>query len=189
MNYQTGAIMAMASYPTFDNRWFSADVREREVRPDLPDHGADGSPLDPDKAALMNRAIQGQYNVGSTFKPFMAYAALATGRLSGATIFNDQGTYKLSNASIKEDAAPPGVRCVFRNSTCPPDNTPCRYGPVNVESALAVSSDAFFYQLGEEFYLTPGTPAAGPGAPVRVRQPRPASTCRTSSPAGSRRTS
>ena len=157
MNNQTGAIMAMASYPTFDNRWFSADVPEEKFAQIFPTTEADGSPLDPDKAALTNRAIQGQYNVGSTFKPFTAYAALATGRLSGATIFNDQGTYQLSNASIKEDRCAAGVRCVFRNSTCPPDNTPCRYGSVNVESALAVSSDAFFYHLGEEFFLTPGT--------------------------------
>ena len=50
-----------------------------------------------------------------------------------------------------------GVRCVFRNSTCPPVGEPCRYGTVNVTTALAVSSDTFFYKLGEEFYNTPGT--------------------------------
>ena len=96
MNNQTGAIMAMASYPTFDNRWFSADVPTEKFAQLFPTTEPDGSPLDPDKAALTNRAIQGQYNVGSTFKPFTAYAALATGQLAANTIYNDQGTYQLS---------------------------------------------------------------------------------------------
>jgi penicillin-binding protein 2 len=153
----TGAVMAMASYPTFDNRWFGADVPPDKFAELFPTKAPDGGKLNPDLAGLTNRAIQGQYNVGSTFKPFTAYAALATGRLAANTIFNDEGTYELNNDSIKKDRCAEGVRCVFRNSTCPPDNTPCKYGPVNVTSALAVSSDAFFYHLGEEFYQTPGT--------------------------------
>jgi penicillin-binding protein 2 len=152
----TGAVMAMASYPTFDNRWFTADVPSDKFAKLFPTKEANGDPLDPDKAALTNRAIQGQYNVGSTFKVFTAYAALATGKLAANTIYNDQGTYELSNDSVKRDICASGVRCVFRNSTCPPDNTPCKYGAVNVQNALAVSSDSFFYHLGEEFFLTPG---------------------------------
>jgi penicillin-binding protein 2 len=45
------------------------------------------------------------------------------------------------------------VRCEFRNSWCDFLNGPCRYGTINAMQALAVSSDAFFYKLGEEFYL------------------------------------
>jgi len=157
LDNSTGAVMAMASYPTFDNRWFTADVPPEKFAELFPTTGPDGKALNPDLAALTNRAIQGQYNVGSTFKVFTAYAALATGRLAANTVYNDQGTYELSNDSVKTDVCASGVRCVFRNSTCPPDNTPCKYGPVNVQSALAVSSDAFFYHLGEEFFLTPGT--------------------------------
>jgi penicillin-binding protein 2 len=92
--------------------------------------------------------------MGSSFKPFTAYAALATGRLGPSSTYNDQGTYKLQ--SIPDDRCG-RVRCEFRNSTCPPAGKPCVYGTVNVTTALAVSSDAFFYKLGEEFYLTPGT--------------------------------
>ena len=78
-----------------------------------------------------------------------------------------------------------GVRCEFRNSTCPPVGEPCRYGTVNVDDALAVSSDTFFYKLGEEFYNTPGTQLqddvrlfgfgadTGHRPAVRVRRPRP----------------
>jgi penicillin-binding protein 2 len=158
LDNQTGAVLAMASYPTFDNRWFTADVPPDKFAKLFPTKEADGSPLSPDKAALTNRAIQGQYNVGSTFKVFTAYAALATGKLAANTVYDDQGTYTLGPDSVDEQKCASGtVRCVYRNSTCPPDNTPCRYGRVNVTNALAVSSDAFFYHLGEEFFLTPGT--------------------------------
>ncbi len=158
MDNSTGQILAMASYPTFDNRWFSANVGSDKFNEIFPTANPDGSRLDPDRAPLANRAIQGQYNMGSTFKVFTAYAALATGRLGPNSTYTDQGTYQLSAASVSPDKCASGtVRCIFRNSTCPVDNGPCRYGTVNVTSALAVSSDAFFYKLGEEFYLTPGT--------------------------------
>ena len=146
----------MASYPTFDNRWFNSGVGAAKFDQIFPTEAPDGGQLDPDLSALTNRAIQGQYNMGSSFKPFTAYAALATGRLGPTTTYNDQGTYKLT--SIADDVCAEGVRCVFRNSTCPvPLGEPCRYGTVNVTTALAVSSDTFFYKLGEEFYNTPGT--------------------------------
>ena len=67
---------------------------------------------------LTNRAIQGQYNIGSTFKPFVAYAALATGRLSPTTTYNDQRR-RTSCESIEDDVCARGVRCEFRNSFCP----------------------------------------------------------------------
>ena len=41
------------------------------------------------------------------------------------------------------------MRCEFKNATCAGTQAPCRYGWVNVEDALAVSSDAFFYRVGE----------------------------------------
>ena len=93
--------------------------------------------------------------MGSSFKPFTAYAALATGRLGPESTYNDQGTYKL--ALDRRRRVRQGVRCEFRNSTCPPVGKPCVYGTVNVTTALAVSSDTFFYKLGEDFYNTPGT--------------------------------
>ena len=91
--------------------------RRREVRRALPDR-VRRTPIDPDDAVLTNRAIQGQYNMGSTFKPFTAYAALATGLLGPDTTYNDQGTYKLRRRSRPTSCAR-GVRCEFRNSTCP----------------------------------------------------------------------
>lgn len=158
MNYQTGQIMAMASYPTFDNRWFSVGVDSAKFEEIFPTKGPDGvSKPDPDRAALANRAIQGQYNMGSTFKVFTAYAALATGRLSPGTTYNDEGTYTLQSITQRDKCATGAIRCVFRNSWCDVFNGPCKYGVINVMQSLAVSSDAFYYKLGEDFYNTPGT--------------------------------
>ena len=42
------------------------------------------------------------------------------------------------------------VRCVYKNAICSGTQRPCRYGPVNVVDALAVSSDSFFYRIGED---------------------------------------
>ena len=59
------------------------------------------------------------------------------------------------------------MRCEYKNATCAGTQAPCRYGWVNVEDALAVSSDAFFYRVGELIMERNG------GKPVlqeRVRQ-------------------
>ncbi len=45
------------------------------------------------------------------------------------------------------------VRCVFKNATCSGTGRPCVYGAVDVETALAVSSDAFFYRIGEQIMV------------------------------------
>lgn len=143
MNQETGQIAAMASYPTFDNRWFGADVSPEKFAELFP------TEEDPDEAVLTNRAVQGQYNMGSTYKLATAYAALNSGLISSETYYNDTGTYRLQRVD-------PGLcaqtRCEFSNAFCAHSNGPCVYGSVNVLMALAVSSDTFFYKLGEDFY-------------------------------------
>jgi penicillin-binding protein 2 len=147
MDYTTGDVLAMASYPGFDNRWFEAGISG--------DKFAEVFPIteDPDKSILVNRAVQGRYNLGSTFKPFTAYAALSTGLLAPGDYYLDRGTYTLSNESVSSDKCVSGlVKCEYKNATCG-NGLPCRYGGVNVESALAVSSDTFFYRVGEQIML------------------------------------
>jgi len=146
-NYQNGQIVALASYPTFDNRWFEADLGGGKFDELFPSVDANGDPIDPDESILVNRAIQGRYNLGSTFKPFVAFAALDTGLMDTNERYLDQGTYKME--SVPADKCASGeIRCVYRNATCP-FGLPCVYGSVDVETALAVSSDAFFYRIGE----------------------------------------
>ncbi len=149
MNHDTGEVLAMASYPNFDNRWFNAGITSEKFNQLFPKTD------DPDMSILVNRAISGRYNLGSTFKPFVAYAALNTGQLPGGVEYTlrDQGTYKLS--SIPEERCQLNVKCVFKNATCG-NGAPCKYGRVNVVDALAVSSDVFFYKIGEEIFSQRG---------------------------------
>ena len=142
MDHETGQVIAMASYPNFDNRWFNAGISGAKFKQLFPNDKAH-----PDKSILVNRAIQGQYNLGSTFKPFVAYAAMITGIITPIEIYVDKGSYKLE--TIDRSICNTGVRCEYFNATNPNTGRPSSYGPVSVESALAISSDAFFYRLGE----------------------------------------
>ncbi|MFM9084963.1 MAG: penicillin-binding transpeptidase domain-containing protein [Acidimicrobiia bacterium] len=150
LNHRTGEVVAMASYPRFDPRWFGGGVSRERFGLVFP------RTEDPDLSILVNRAVSGRYNVGSSLKPFVAYAALNTGQLPGGAsyVFDDRGTYKLE--SIPEDRCQQGVKCVFRNSVCRATGAPCRYGRVDVEAALAVSSDTFFYKIGEQILTERG---------------------------------
>jgi penicillin-binding protein 2 len=151
-NYETGLVHAMASYPNYDNRWFNAGITGEKFASLFPTP-KEGEKADPDKSALTNRAVQGQYNMGSAFKPFTAYAALHAGLIGPNTFYDDTGEFKF--ASIDDSDCALGVKCILRNAICG-NGKPCVYGNVNVTLALAVSSDAFFYDIGERFYITPG---------------------------------
>jgi penicillin-binding protein 2 len=164
MNNATGQVIAMASYPTFDNRWFVTRIsgdkfnelfRRPLVRDGVVVTNSDGTPRDdPDQAALTNRAIQGQYNLGSTFKPFVGWAAFEAGLIDGNSTYDDDGVYEAQG--IEEDICATGIKCAWRNSTCG-NGLPCVYGRIDLAGALAVSSDGFFYWLGERFFELPGT--------------------------------
>lgn len=145
MNYDTGAVAAMASYPSFDNRWFEAGISGDKFQQLFP------QTEDPDQSILVNRAIQGRYNLGSTFKLFTAYAGLTSGLLQADEIYEDQGTYTLSEGAVSDPTACESglVKCVFKNAICSFNGLPCVYGEVTVEDALAVSSDTFFYRIGD----------------------------------------
>ena len=145
-----GQIIAMASYPRFDNRWMGAISGDKfdqlfgvKIDPNT------GKP-DPDKSVLVNRAVQGRYNLGSSIKPFVAWSAMHSGVIGPNEIYVDKGVYKLE--SIADDVCATGVRCEFKNATNVRTQRSSAYGPIAVADALAVSSDAFFYRLGEKFW-------------------------------------
>ncbi len=152
MDYSNGQVLAIASYPTFDNRWFNASVSGQKFAEIFPRTD------DPDKSILVNRAVQGQYNLGSSFKPFVAYAALISGQLPGGIEYRyeDEGVYQLTETRGREDQTCARVKCFYRNALCAGTNKPCVYGSVNVEDALAVSVDTFFYKIGEEIFIERG---------------------------------
>ncbi len=149
-DHERGEIKAMASYPRFDARWFTIGITSDTFARLFP------RTEDPDQSILVNRAVSGRYNLGSSFKPFVAYAALNAGQLPDGVkyTFDDRGTYKLQ--SIPQERCDQGVKCVFRNAICRATGSPCRYGTVNVETALAVSSDTFFYKIGEQILTERG---------------------------------
>lgn len=156
MDHSTGQVLAMASYPTYDNRWFGVDISGDKFD-QLFRHiieGSDPPRDDPDQASLTNRAIQGAYNLGSTFKPFVAYAGMMSNLIDTNSTYDDDGVYEAQ--SIDEEICATGIKCSWRNSVCG-NGFPCRYGWIDPSSALAVSSDGFFYWLGERFFLVPGT--------------------------------
>lgn len=73
----TGAILAMANYPSYDNNWFVAPSSDREAQEAIEQMFADTN------SPGLNRATQGLYPVGSTFKPVSAIAAMETKSISG----------------------------------------------------------------------------------------------------------
>jgi penicillin-binding protein 2 len=144
-NYLTGEIIAMATYPTFDNRWFETRISEEKFARLFPTKDRERSPL-------TNRVTQGRYNVGSTFKPFTAYAALHSGQLPGGARYEytDTGTYTIPDCQD-------GQKCTYRNAFNYVLNGPTVYGEgIDVEEALTVSVDTMFYKIGAEMFLERG---------------------------------
>ncbi len=133
LDAQTGAVLAMASYPTYSlNEWVGG-ISEAQYQALLAPCQAGpnaGCPLD-------NNAIQGLYTPGSTFKLNTATAALNDGLITPQTLINDPGSFTVPNCQ---------GQCTFNDA----DNG--SQGPINVTTALTVSSDVFFYNLGYDFY-------------------------------------
>lgn len=115
----TGQVLAIASYPTYDLTTFNEDYDRLST--------AEVSPL-------LNRAINGLYAPGSTFKPGVAVAALDAGVITTSTIINTTGRY-----TYFKDYQP---RCWYYVSTGH------SHGAINVHEALRVSCNCFFYEVG-----------------------------------------
>ena len=153
-DYSTGQIMAMASYPTFDNRWQEAGISSEKYKSLFPETD------DPDKSILVNRAIQGQYNMGSSIKPFVAIAAIDAGIITPTSGYNDQGIYTLESidpkilpAQRRHGPLPVQERHVTRHRQAGGLRRRCRSS-----RRWPCRSDAFFYRIGEKFYLADTTP-------------------------------
>ena len=137
MNPQTGAILAAASSPTYNPSLFSGSVTQRELND--AGLGSAQSALDHNYPAL-NRAFDGQYPPGSTFKPLTAIAALQEGIVDPYALVPCTGTYV-----APEDRS----HHVWHNW----DLNVNQWIPLT--TALAISCDTYFYRLGNSFYLLP----------------------------------
>ena len=79
IDVNTGEILAMASYPTYNIATFNNDYAELYANPDKP---------------MWNRAVSGQYAPGSTYKVLTAIAALESGAVKANENIRDEGVYK-----------------------------------------------------------------------------------------------
>ena len=160
LDAQSGEVLAMASNPSYDPSEFVGGIGAYRFA-ELTNPSA--------HFPLLNRAIQSVYAPGSTFKPVTTYAALRTGLLDPAEEYNDRGYYVL------EECEAQGAGCEFQNAGR------AAYGKVDLHRALVVSSDTYFYRLGEKFSNaqttlgpTPMQDAArdfGLGAPTGIQLP------------------
>jgi penicillin-binding protein 2 len=124
MNPRTGAVYALASYPRFDQA--KAATNPEYLRALL-------NPNDP-RHLLVNRATQGMYPTGSTFKPIVAEAALASGLLGPYSTLPCTSSYTVGNH-------------VFHNVEAGVNAS------LTLPEALSISCDTWFYRLGSQFYF------------------------------------
>lgn len=118
---RNGEILAFVSKPTFDPNLF-VDGIDHESWKEL------NESID---KPLLNRALRGTYPPGSTFKPFMAMAALNTGKRSASTVVMDGGTFTFGNH-------------VFRS------HGDTGLGPVDLHRSIVKSSNVYYYTLANE---------------------------------------
>jgi penicillin-binding protein 2 len=118
----TGAIKAIVSYPSFDQK------RAAEK----PNYYAQLSKLT-HATPLLNRAIGGAYPTGSTFKPIIAEAALSAGIITPGTPLSCTGAFALGDTIFHN--VDPGVNA-----------------SMTLPTALEVSCDTWFYRLGDLVY-------------------------------------
>jgi penicillin-binding protein 2 len=117
----TGDVLAFVSMPNFDPNLFVDGIDPKNW---------DELNNDPDKP-LLNRALRGTYPIGSTYKPFLALAALETGKRRADTVIHDGGTFLFGNR-------------VFRDSNKVP------LGAVDMHRSIVKSSDVYYYQLAND---------------------------------------
>jgi len=117
----SGGVLAFVSKPGFDPNLFVDGIdpqswSELNNSPDRP---------------LTNRAIAGVYPPGSTFKPFMAMAALELGKRTPRSAISDPGYFEFGGRRFR-------------------DSKPGGHGYVDLYKSIVVSSDTFYYQLAND---------------------------------------
>jgi len=119
LDVNSGAVLALVSTPAFDPNVFARGVKAEEWRALIKDQ------LRP----LNNRATQGQYPPGSTFKIIMTIAGLEEGVIQPENHISDPGFYFFGNRQFR-------------------DWKKGGHGAVNLHRAIVESCDVYFYQLG-----------------------------------------
>jgi penicillin-binding protein 2 len=133
-----GQVLAMGSNPTYDPSVFAQSFIPQAQYDALTDTASN--------YPLLNRAIQSAGPTGSTFKPITATAALESGDWLVGDTYDDTGEF-----------------CFSVGGLCLHNSGHAAYGVVNLVTALKVSDDVFFYNLGAATNADPDThPNGGP---------------------------
>ncbi len=123
-----GEVLAMASYPTFDPTQFVGGISQAQY-----DALTDPNRFQP----FTNRATEGLYAPGSTFKLITSLAGLRTGDITPQTSYYDDGSFTIPNCN--------GPGCVIKS--------PGATGSVELPQAITRSSDPYFYKIGYELWV------------------------------------
>ena len=115
---RSGEILAFVSKPTFDPNLFVDGI-------DSDSWKALSESID---KPLLNRAMRGTYPPGSTYKPFMALAALETGKRSASEIINDTGSWSFGGHTYRSHGD-------------------TGLGPVDMVRSIVLSSNVYYYSL------------------------------------------
>jgi penicillin-binding protein 2 len=118
---KTGEVLAFVSKPTFDPNLFVDGIDTESWK------GLNESLDKP----LLNRALRGTYPPGSTYKPFMALAALETGKRSATTVINDAGSWMFGGHQFRSHG----------------DHG---LGAVDMYISIVKSSNVYYYSLANE---------------------------------------
>ena len=118
---RSGEVLAFVSKPSFDPNLFVDGIDAESWR---------GLSESLDKP-LLNRALRGTYPPGSTYKPFMAMAALNTGKRNANTLINDPGFFMFGGHRFGS-----------------PENE--RGGIMNMRRSIVESSNVYYYTLANE---------------------------------------
>ena len=117
----TGGILALVSNPTYDPNLFVDGITPENWK-ELNDH--------PSKP-MVNRAINGAYPPGSTFKPFMALAALEMGKRTPNQAISDPGYFNFGNHQFRDDKKG-------------------GHGSVDMYRSIVQSCDTYYYMLAND---------------------------------------
>ena len=143
---ETGAIQAMASFPSFDPSLFTRSMSSREYKRRFGESRS---------SPLLNRVIAGQYPPGSTYKPFVAASALQRGIVTTDRYYPCPGSW----TAPYNQSDPNATQYVFNNWTS------ASLGSMNIATALAKSCDTIFYPMGyrywDMYYVNPEEEAHG----------------------------
>ena len=118
---RTGDVLAFVSKPTFDPNLFVDGI-------DTESWKALNESID---KPLLNRALRGTYPPGSTYKPFMAMAALQTGKRAAGTVISDNASYTFGGHTFRSHGD-------------------IALGSVDMYKAIVKSSNVYFYSLANE---------------------------------------